>query len=72
MSSPGPKWIYQVVISNKDWQDAETWCLENFGEFGVRWYKIGIDPLSWLLEDYQTTWYFKTQADTVAFSLKWS
>ena len=73
MTALGPEWKYKIVIYTEDWQSAETWCDEVFGDFGLRWYKLGIDPAQWFLEDdFETTWYFKNEADAMLFKLKWA
>jgi hypothetical protein len=66
-------WQYEIVIYREDWQSVEEWCADTFGDFGLRWYKLGIDPAQWILDDdFETTWYFKNEADAVLFKLKWA
>ena len=73
MNVLGPTWKYKVVICCEDWPSVEEWCNKQFGSFGERWYKIGIDPAQWLLDDeFKTVWYFKTEADAVLFKLRWA
>ncbi len=69
----GPEWAYHITIHQEDWQTVEGWCECNFGEFGDRWYKLGIDIADWLnTGSYRTTWYFKNEADVILFKLRWA
>lgn len=66
-------WPYHITIQRQEWDVVEQWCEANFGEFGQRWYKLGVDPMAFALgNDYRTRWYFKTQQDAVFFQLRWA
>lgn len=66
-------WPYHITIQRQDFDVVEQWCEASFGEFGQRWYKLGVDPAVYILEgDYRTQWYFKTKQDAVFFKLKWA
>ena len=69
-----PDLPYRVILHNADWTSAQTWCDENVGAFDQDWYKLGIDPMEALksTEPVQTIWFFRREADAVAFTLKWS
>ena len=71
--SLGPEWKYHITIEEPDWVAAQEWCGRNIGEFDRDWYKLGIDPMDYLLSSVvRTTWYFKREQDVVNFSLRWS
>ncbi len=66
-------WKYKIITDIEDWQVVEEWCNQQFGEFGERWYKMGIDPGQWYLtESFETIWLFKTEPDAVLFKLRWA
>ena len=66
-------WPYHITIQRQEWDVVEQWCEANFGKFGQRWYKLGVDPMAHALHrDYQTRWYFKTEKDAVFFRLRWA
>jgi hypothetical protein len=65
-------WPYRVAVSVPDWSLAEQWCEANMGRFGRRWYKLGIDPMAWMIDgSHETVWYFRRHSDAVAFTLRW-
>ena len=65
-------WPYRVIVTVPDWSLAEQWCEANMGKFGRRWYKLGLDPMAWMVDGPQeTVWYFRKHADAVAFTLRW-
>lgn len=49
---------------------VSEWCEEHFGEFGDRWYRLGMDPLS--DTDTPCVYFFKNDKDFVLFKLRWS
>lgn len=69
----GPEWKHSVILNRLDYTEAEQWCLDNLSEFGVRWYKLGIDPAAAVLNHIRpkTVWYFKDETDATLFALKW-
>ena len=70
----GPEWTYHVVVENTtDWSTMQEWCNAYVGEFDQDWYKLGVDPLDYVLNDrFRTEWYFKREQDAVLFKLKWT
>ena len=65
-------WPYRVTSHVPDWSLAEQWCQANMGKFGNRWYKLGIDPMAWMMDGRaENVWYFKRHGDAVAFTLRW-
>ncbi len=66
------EWLYEVIVECEDWPAAEEWCNEHIGEWNVDWYKLGIDPVQWIVDDFKTIWYFKTEANAVLFKLRWT
>ena len=65
-------WPYRVTSHVSDWSLAEAWCRANMGKFGKRWYKLGIDPMAWMMDGRaENVWYFKRHGDAVAFTLRW-
>ena len=68
-----PDLPHRVILQNADWTSAQAWCDQHVGNFGQDWYKLGIDPLASMVHGpLQTIWFFRREADAVAFSLKWS
>jgi hypothetical protein len=68
-----PEFKYKITLENADWVGAQYWCEDHFGEFGIGWYKLGIDPAEILISGVtKTTWYFKNEQDAAHFLLKWS
>jgi hypothetical protein len=67
----GPEWPYRVTLDREDWEEIQNWCLVNIGDFDQFWYKLGIDPLAYMVGDRQTTWFFKREEDAIMFTLKW-
>jgi len=68
----GPEWKYHITIEDVNWAEAQEWCEIYIGKFNEHWYKIGIDPMDYVINDrIRTTWYFKREEDVVLFSLRW-
>lgn len=68
-----PEWKYKITLDTPDWYSVECWCLLNLGKFDKTWYKLGIDPLEYVIDGRtRTTWFFKEERDAVLFSLRWS
>ena len=68
----GPEWKYHITIEEPDWHFAEVWCEMYIGKFDEDWYKLGIDPMDYVLNSRtRTTWYFKREEDIILFSLRW-
>ena len=71
--SLGPEWKYHIALHREDWYDIQLWCEQTLGEFDVAWYKLGIDPASYVIHgNTETVWYFKNERDAVLFKLKWA
>ena len=56
-----------LAKTTEDYVNVSQWCYEHFGEFGVRWYRLGTDPLS----DSEDHYYFTNEQDYNWFILKW-
>lgn len=68
-----PKWKYKIILDNTNWPEIQDWCEKYIGEFDKDWYKLGIDPMEFLLDDeIKTTWLFKEEEKAVFFMLRWS
>ena len=69
-----PEWKYQIILDNTNWPEIQDWCEKYIGEFDKDWYKLGIDPMEFLLGSYEikTTWLFKEEEKAVLFMLRWS
>lgn len=65
---------YKVDVAC-DWVAAQDWCVEHIGQFGVDWYKFGIDIAPTVSRgpngEITTTWVFKDEAMMTMFLLKW-
>ena len=69
----GPEWKYHITIEEPDWHAAQAWCEIYIGKFDDEWYKLGIDPMDYVLNSRaRTTWYFKREEDIILFSLRWA
>jgi len=68
-----PEWKYKITLETFDWYEIQCWCEANIGEFDKDWYKLGIDPVEYVVDGRtRTTWYFKQKNDAVMFKLRWS
>lgn len=68
-----PEWKYKIILDNTNWPEIQDWCEKYIGEFDKDWYKLGIDPMEFLLGDeIKTTWLFKEEEKAVFFMLRWS
>lgn len=54
--------------------DVSAWCLQQFGEFGVRWYRYGTDIAMGIVAgaDFYDYYRFARSEDAVLFALRWS
>jgi hypothetical protein len=57
-----------------DYSDVSAWCLQQFGEFGVRWYRYGTDIATGIVAgaDFYDYYRFARSEDAVLFALRWS
>lgn len=68
-----PEWKYKIILERPDWHEIQSWCETNLGEFDKTWYKLGIDPAEYIIDNRtKTTWYFKEEKDAIHFMLRWS
>lgn len=67
------KFKYSITLNSPNYTEIETWCTEHFGEFGDRWYKLGLDPAGFVMSHLgvKTVWYFTDENDFIYFSLRW-
>ena len=52
--------------------EVEQWCLDHIGEWNVKWYKFGIDPMAYAMGDKTTHYWFADEQSAVLFKLKWT
>jgi len=68
-----PDWPYRITIEHANWPEVEDWCLLYIGEFDQDWYKMGIDPADWVIDNKtRTTWLFRTPEHATMFTLRWA
>lgn len=68
-----PGWKYKITVETPNWVSAQEWCEVHIGKFDQDWYKLGIDPLQYILEGKtQTVWLFKKLEHANLFALRWS
>lgn len=68
-----PEWKYRITLNISNWDAAQAWCEENIGKFDDTWYKLGIDPIEYVVEGQaRSVWYFKNENDATMFALRWA
>ena len=66
-------WQYRITIEHPNWPEVEDWCLLYIGQFDQDWYKLGIDPAEWVINNKaRTTWLFNKHEHATMFALRWA
>lgn len=64
------KYLHIMTAPHVYHDDVCSWCQEQFGNFGDRWYRLGTDISA--DHDGQDYYWFANDIDAAWFKLKWS